>query len=205
MLVKQKSRVQYLKERDSNTTYFLKCINERRNVNNIFLIKREDGNWASDLNSTKSVLIDHFRNLFEDKILVQNVSRLVDLFKMKISCDKANKMVKEVTEDKIEKTMFSLTNNKASSLDRYNANFFKKTWSIVGEDVLKVIQSFFATEDLLKEINSTIIVLVQKCSNHSACRDYRIISYCNTIYKCITNILANRIKGCFPRSLIMPK
>lgn len=48
---------------------------------------------------------------------------------------------------------------------------------------------------MLKELNCTIIALVPKCANFSSCKDFWPISCCNTIYKCITKILVNRIKG----------
>ena len=51
---------------------------------------------------------------------------------------------------------------------------------------------------MLREINCTIIALVPKVPNPGTMHDYRPISCCNTIYKCISKIIAARIKQCIP-------
>jgi hypothetical protein len=71
------------------------------------------------------------------------------------------------------------------------AEFFKHAWPIIGGDVLDAIKSFFVSSKLLKRVNATIITLVPKKINPASMGDYRPISCCNFIYKCITKILAN--------------
>lgn len=41
--------------------------------------------------------------------------------------------------------MFSLKDEKAPTADRYNAMFFKKAWSIIGDDVIAWISFFFSS------------------------------------------------------------
>ncbi|KAK0607494.1 hypothetical protein LWI29_015785 [Acer saccharum] len=107
-------------------------------------------------------------------------------------------MSREVTNDEIHEVCFSLQPNKAPGLDGYNAHFFKKTWHIVGDDVINTIQEFFHSGLLLKKLNATIVALVPKVPNPSKMTDFRPISYCNTLYKIIAKIIANRIKPCLP-------
>ena len=57
---------------------------------------------------------------------------------------------------------------------------------------------FFRSGCLLHKINCTILALVPKVPNPSSMHDYRPISCCNTIYKCISKIIATRIKRCLP-------
>jgi hypothetical protein len=45
-------------------------------------------------------------------------------------------------------------------------------------------------------MNATIITLVPKRVNPSKMGDFRPISCCNLIYKCITKILVNRLVSC---------
>ncbi|KAL4347867.1 hypothetical protein GQ457_17G004070 [Hibiscus cannabinus] len=51
--------------------------------------------------------------------------------------------------------------------------------------------------------NSTIITLVLKVANPMKAVDFRSISCCCTVYKCITKLLANRLKQWLP-SIILP-
>ena len=71
-------------------------------------------------------------------------------------------------------------------------------WHIVGEDVINVVSSFFQTCRMLKEMNATSIFLVPKVVNPTRLTDFRPISCCNTVYKCIAKILADRIKVVLP-------
>ncbi|KAK0581565.1 hypothetical protein LWI29_015235 [Acer saccharum] len=107
-------------------------------------------------------------------------------------------MGRDITNDEIRDVCFSLHPNKAPGPDGFNAHFFKKTWDIVGEDVINAIQGFFRFGLLLKELNATIIALVPKVLNPSKMKDFRPISCCNTLYKIIAKIIANRIKPCLP-------
>ncbi|KAK0580648.1 hypothetical protein LWI29_004632 [Acer saccharum] len=74
--------------------------------------------------------------------------------------------------------------------------FSRKHGDIVGEDVINAIQEFFRSGLLFKELNATIISLVPKVPNPSKMKDFRPISCCNTLYKIIAKIIANRIKPC---------
>jgi hypothetical protein len=61
--------------------------------------------------------------------------------------------------------------------------------------VVQAIKSFFSSGFLLKELNTTAVSLIPKVVNPSQLNDFRPISCCNTIYKCITKILARRMKS----------
>ena len=62
------------------------------------------------------------------------------------------------------------------------------------------VQSFFIKVFLPKGINSTILALIQKkIKKEKEMKDYRLISCCNVIYKVISKILANTLKGIMPK------
>jgi len=75
--------------------------------------------------------------------------------------------------------------------------FFQKAWPLIVKDLIDPVQYFFRSGKLIKEVNATIITLVPKNLNPSLMGDFRSISYCNVVYKCITKILANRLLPCF--------
>lgn len=51
---------------------------------------------------------------------------------------------------------------------------------------------------MLKESNATAIALIPKVPNPSFMSDFRPISCCNTIYKCISKIIASRLRLALP-------
>lgn len=48
-------------------------------------------------------------------------------------------------------------------------------------------------------MNSTILALIPKKTSAIEMKDYRPISCCNVLYKVISKIMANRMKGILPR------
>lgn len=58
------------------------------------------------------------------------------------------------------------------------------------------MQEFFKSGKLLKETNATLIALFPKVDQPLNVGDFRPIALCNVLYKYVSKILANKIKGC---------
>ncbi|GKE04119.1 hypothetical protein Tco_1396137, partial [Tanacetum coccineum] len=116
------------------------------------------------------------------------------LFVRRLITDKAANMIRCVSDDEIQSVMFSIDNDKAPGPDGYTSVFFKESWDVVGMDVCKAVRDFFSNGKLLQEINHTILSFLPKISTPTRVNDYRLISCCNVIYKCISKIITNRIK-----------
>jgi hypothetical protein len=119
--------------------------------------------------------------------------KVANLFCKKFSPSCVECMQARVTKDEIQQVILSMNRSKASGPDGFSAGFFQQAWPIVGEDVCDAIMEFFSSGRLLKEVNSTIITLVPKKKNATSMGDFRPISCCNLVYKCITKIMANRL------------
>ena len=98
----------------------------------------------------------------------------------------------------IKNTSFSLHSDKAPGPDGYNAFFFKDSWSVTGPSIINAIREFFQNGEILKEANTALIALIPKVPNSSKMGDFRPISCCNTIYKCISKIIASRLQLILP-------
>ncbi|KAJ0442264.1 putative RNA-directed DNA polymerase [Helianthus annuus] len=190
--LKQKSKVQWLAEGDANTSFFhvsLKCKNHR---NRIYMIKDNDG-VLYEGGEVPNAFVNHFEKFLGiDEAM--DVHPSPDLFTHTLDDMSAEFMVWPVQRDEVKNVMFSIGDNKAPGADGYTSAFFKKTWSVIRDDVIKAVQDFFEEGKLLQELNHTIIALVPKVVTPSIVMEYRPISCCNVVYKCISKIMADRIK-----------
>nr|GEW59701.1 hypothetical protein [Tanacetum cinerariifolium] len=144
--LKQKAKIDWLKEGDSNSAYFHKAVKSRVSRSRIDVVTNADGGTQHDS-----------------------------------YCFYA---------------LFSMGNDKAPGLDGYTVAFFKDAWDIVADDFVAAVSEFFTNGKILKELNHTIIALIPKVSSPTRVNDYRPISCCNVMFKCISKIIANRIKEC---------
>lgn len=64
--------------------------------------------------------------------------------------ESAGLLNKEVTAEEIKATLFGMKPNKAPGLDGFTADFFKDSWSVVGEDFVAAVKNFFDTGILLR-------------------------------------------------------
>ena len=195
--LKQKSRIQWLKLGDQNSKFFHKAVKARNSRNTIKSITLENGCRIEDPASIKQEFVNHFQSVLgsnmQDPTPVEyNVDGLV------WSSEHLDILNSRITHEEIKRSMFSIDSTKAPGPDGFSSLFFKRAWSIIGSEVCDAIADFFSTGCLLREINCTILALVPKVPNPSSMHDYRPISCCNTIYKCISKIIATRNKRCLP-------
>lgn len=117
-----------------------------------------------------------------------------------LSCSPAIRETLEapVTSTDIQAAFFSLPKNKAPGPDGYPAEFFTHHWKTVGHEMIMAVQEFFVSGKMLQQWNATILTLIPKKQNAVLVSDFRPISCCNTVYKVVSKLLANRLKQVLP-------
>ncbi|CAN1835217.1 Transposon TX1 uncharacterized 149 kDa protein [Linum perenne] len=88
--------------------------------------------------------------------------------------------------------------DKSPGPDGFSAFFFQNSWDLVGKDFIAGVRFFFETSSMPRKVNATTLALIPKVPNASSMAQFRPISCCNVVYKCITKVLANRIGGILP-------
>lgn len=107
-------------------------------------------------------------------------------------------MISEISNLEIKETFLSLNPNKAPGPGGIMLGSIRNLGMLWVMRLHLLFGVFFRNGKLLTKANSTSIALVPKIPNPSKVGDYRPISCCNTIYKCIAKILAKRIQTALP-------
>lgn len=66
---------------------------------------------------------------------------------------------------------------------------------MVGKKICRAVKQFFQTGEIPGGVNATTIALVPKIDTPMKVSDFRPITCCNVLYKCISKILTSRIKS----------
>lgn len=89
------------------------------------------------------------------------------------------------SDNEIKIALWSIPDEKAPDLNGFNRCFYKAARSVVGNDVISAIKSFFLSGQMLRKWNTTTITLIPKVKCPSHPRDFHLISCCHVLYNCI--------------------
>lgn len=96
--------------------------------------------------------------------------------------------------EEIKGALWSINDNKAPGLDGFNSKFYKVAWPAIRDNIVAAIQSFFRIGKFLKSWNITTITLIPKVPCPSSLGDFRPMSCCHVLYKCISKLLCSRLR-----------
>lgn len=88
--------------------------------------------------------------------------------------------------------------DKAPGYDGLNPGFYQAYWNVIQADVVRFFQDFFATGQMQKDFNRTLVCLIPKVKNPQQISELRPISLCNVLFRIFSKVLANRLKECLP-------
>lgn len=101
-------------------------------------------------------------------------------------------------ESEILNALKSFKPMKAPGPDGLHPLFFQKYWDIVGQKTIDLCRHAFARSTIDPAVNATLLCLIPKCPNATTLKKFRPIGLCNTSYKLVTKIIADRIRDLLP-------
>lgn len=197
--LKQKAKVEWIGYGDENTKMFHQSLKIRRLKNTIHAIFDDGGNWRNDPEAVNDDFLNYYVKLLGSKMESREpvIAGIINL-RPKVQNDQYKDLEAGVTAQEVKSAMFSIGNDKSPGLDGYGSKFYKETWNTVGAEIVVAVKDFFRTGKMLDNLNATSITLIPKVDCPKTVMDYRPISCCHVIYKCITKILCARLKKVLP-------
>ncbi|XP_010431573.1 PREDICTED: uncharacterized protein LOC104715904 [Camelina sativa] len=148
----------------------------------------------------QNLVVDFYKGLFGGQSARSSVSvsEIADLVTQRCSSSAIQILNAPYSPEEIKKATFSLPRNKAPGPDGYCVEFFTAQWETVGSSAIEAVTEFFRSGKMLKQWNATIITLIPKTPNAQRVGEFRPIACCNTLYKIVSKLLANRLKRVIP-------
>ena len=189
----QKAGINRAKWRDMNTRYFHSLAKIKSCRRKISCLKNNDNEWVMEDGVLKKMMTDYFEEMFTTSHLnhprrVEFQSRLV------ISDEWKDRLSRKVDETEISAALSQMAPLKSPGGDGIQAVFFKNFWDQMGPSVIKLISNAFETNCIPSGLSDSLLALIPKIDPPVGCKDFRLIGLCNTVYKLITKVIANRIK-----------
>lgn len=107
-------------------------------------------------------------------------------------------LIKDFSGEEILTAIKQMHPTKAPCLDGMSTIFFQKYWSIVGNDVTRMVLNVLNNNMCLAKLNKTNITLIPKSKLPTTMTEFQTHHLSNVVYKIIAKVLANRLKAILP-------
>ena len=84
---------------------------------------------------------------------------------------------------------------KALGSDGMPPLFFQHYWKIIGDEVSTAVLNCLNLGCFPQSLNNTFITLIPKVKSPTLVSKFHPISLCNTLYKIVSKVVANRLKS----------
>ena len=130
----------------------------------IYRIRLPDGTWVASDQEIGEAAVHFFSGLF-------SVDGIPDNFDMlRVIPPLVTKSINGCLEaipspDEIKAVVFHMDGDSAPGPDGFSKKIFTSSWSIIGDDLVKVVQSFFFGAGVPRAVKATVIVLIPKVNS----------------------------------------
>uniref|UniRef100_A0A803PUJ5 Reverse transcriptase n=1 Tax=Cannabis sativa TaxID=3483 RepID=A0A803PUJ5_CANSA len=161
--LQQKAKIAWLQDGDCNTAFLHSSIKQRMRQNQILSIEQLDGSKTRDPNLIAVAFLEFYKGLLSTRLENRRKVHAGILAKgPKLTQEQTNMLLQEFPTKEVKAAVFSIPGSKSPGPDGFFSFFYQDNWEIIGKDVSKVVLPFLNSDNIIKEINSTIITLVPK-------------------------------------------
>lgn len=192
-----KSRATWLMEGDKNTKFFHRFAYKRRATNAIWNIKCEDGSTAQSEEAISKEAVKHFKTTYkkEDTREIADIMWGIDPFPVMFDEEENNRIFAAVTKDELLIVLKSFKKDKCPGPDGWTIDILIYFFDMMKDDILRMVEESRINCKINHILTSTFISLIPKKRDSQSFADFRPISLCNTLYKIISKLIAERICG----------
>jgi len=192
-----KIRAIWIKEGDKKSSFFHRYASHRKNVNTIWSLSHDNGYTHCSLPELKRKMVNFFKGIYDNPEGEDIVAKLQSLKHMPryFTEEESDEVSKAVSRVELEKVINEMPKDKSLGPDGWTQEFFSAFFELVNDDLLRVIEESRINGRAEGSLNSTFVSLIPNESSPSSLSNYRPISLCNFVYKVISKIIENQIKG----------
>ena len=161
---RQRSRSIWLLAGDKNAKFFHQRASQQRRKNHISGVQDTGGGWHTSDKQIAQVAKQYFEELFTTANPT-DMGSVLDAVDRHVTPD----MKTRYTSDEVRRALFHMHPSKSLEPNGMSPFFFKKYWNVVGSDVTEAILSVLNSGHMLRKMNYTHIVLIQKRMILSRC------------------------------------
>jgi hypothetical protein len=192
--MKQRSRVQWLREGDRNTAYFHSQAAQRKRINKISDLERSDGTKCISWEENCEEIQGFYQNLYMSQGF-KPMDELLDIVPVRVTPAMNADFDKSYTTEEVKAALFHMAPSKAPGVDGFTAGFFQRHWELLQHDIVPTVLGFLNGGELPIGLNDTSITLIPKVRHPQRISQYRPISLCSVLYKIASKCIAYRAKG----------
>lgn len=155
-----------------------------------------DGSVTEDSTQISQEAVVFFGNLWnKSRVGPKSLkAEFLEVIPLLVSREDNSMLEEPISLKEFKEVVFSLGGEKAPGLDGFQAFFYQFFWDFLGGKLLVVVEESRTRGFILKEFNSTLVALIPKKDKPMGFEEFCSISLCNTIYKIISKVAANKLK-----------
>eukprot|EP00253_Pinus_taeda_P015500 PITA_15500 len=198
-LWRQKSRALWLQAGDKNTSFFHKQAEACKQFKSVKEIHHQNV-VVKDFEEIKRAAHSHFKDPYSapDEPPLDPHVYPMNLIPQCVQDPNNAMLTAPISMNELRNALDSMEPDKAPGPDGFPIRFYLSSWAIIKNDLLRMVRKSQTCAKIGGGINSAFLALIRKEKGAADFSRFKPISLCNSSYKLITKIIANRLKKILP-------
>ena len=194
-----RAQVQWAEEGEASTSYFFRLEKKRGQRKLFHAIRNLAGCVVSSFAAISQAWMEFYVQLFSSQTLdLAEQDFFLRSLSVQLSPEQLLSCEGPLTLGECKRALDDMASGKSPGIDGFPAEFYKRFWDILGEDLVEVMNHCFDIGRLSATQRSGVITLLHKKGDRLSMKNWRPITLLCVDYKIAAKALANRLLTVLP-------